>query len=106
MVADNGSCINSTFSFFAIFGLFAGALLLWIQYQLSKLCTDNKIMRILVFLLICLLVNTQFLLGNTMFWIFIFTGLIGLKEDQTIFYKGCIILQRRLKQKNENFMGL
>ena len=106
VVADNGSCINSTFSFFAIFGLFAGALLLWIQYQLSKLCTDNKIMRILVFLLICLLVNTQFLLGNTMFWIFIFTGLIGLKEDQTIFYKGCIILQRRLKQKNENFMGL
>lgn len=99
VVADNGSCINSTFSFFAIFGLFAGVLLLWIQYQLTKLCTANRMMRILIFLLIFLLVNTQFLLGNVFFWIFMFAGLIGSKEDNIIFHKSFIFLKRWLGQK-------
>lgn len=99
VVADNGSCINSTFSFFAIFGLFAGALLLWIQYQLSKICSSNTMVRVLVFLLIILLVNTQFLLGNVVFWIFMFVGLIDAEDESTIFHKSFIFLKRRLNQR-------
>lgn len=73
IVSENGNCTNSTFSMMAIFGLFAGCLFTWLQYLFTKLLSHNKLLKISMLIVLIVMVNTQFLLGNIVFWIFAFT---------------------------------
>lgn len=87
VVAENGACINSNLSYYAIFGVLAGTLLLWIQYQITKLVSNKRLIRILVFIFSLLLVNTQLLYGNIIFWVFLFSAFMNSNDEPTLFQK-------------------
>lgn len=75
-VTQNGAFFNTntTFSIFAVFGVFAGLMHFKLIYNMSTINGKKLISSSLIFLGIFILINTQFLLGNTMFWIFSFSS--------------------------------
>ncbi len=64
---------NSTFSLFAIFGVLVGGISLIYQWIFSGMISRNCFIRSLIVLVLLLLINSQFLLGNTLFWVFLFS---------------------------------
>lgn len=72
---------NSTFSLFAIFGIFVGSLSVWYHYLFTKMISDKIIIKIIMLGAILILVNSQFFLGNCIFWIFIFTPFMDKECD-------------------------
>ncbi|MFR1707969.1 MAG: hypothetical protein ACLSV2_03630 [Clostridium sp.] len=64
---------TSTLSIFAIFGLFSGILHVLFQLEFARKVSSNKLIVALTFIGVMLMINTQFLLGNTLFWVFTFS---------------------------------
>ncbi len=64
---------TSTLSIFAIFGLFSGILHVLFQLKFARKVSSNKLIVALTFIVVMLMINTQFLLGNTLFWVFTFS---------------------------------
>jgi len=71
----NGDTINSSVSLVAHFGILVGILLVSLQVKFSKIITDNFWIKIIVIILLELLISTQYLLTNQIFWIFVFSPL-------------------------------
>lgn len=96
---------NSTMSIFSIFGIIVGTLHIWYIYVFTGRSSNKKSIRILLSLLILLLINSQFLLGNTMFWIIMFSvfmlGKDSDKECEELEIK--ILLNRMMVIKNKIF---
>lgn len=77
---------NSSISIFAIFGFFVGALHLFYLYIFSERVSNNKIIRGMVILIFLLLFNSQFLLGNIVFWIVIFSAFMRVEDKELYNY--------------------
>ncbi len=75
-VVQNGPIYNTntTFSTLAMFGVFVGIMKLKLFYELSKKIDGKLDIVIATFFSFIVLINTQFLLGNSMFWILIFSS--------------------------------
>jgi hypothetical protein len=72
---------NTTISVFAIFGIFTGALHVWFQYLFAKMISDRNTIKLLMLIALILMINSQFLLGNSGFWIFTFS-IFMIGEDE------------------------
>lgn len=87
-VVQNGPVhnTNTTFSILAMFGIFACIIKLKLFYNLSKKVDERLDMIIVVFISFMILVNTQFLLGNAMFWILMFSSYM-IESDSEYYIK-------------------
>ena len=97
---------NSSFSLFAIFGSFIGIIHLILFYMLSQKSSKNIIVNILVFIILIISINTQFLIGNSLFWIIMFTPFMESRDTISLkFISITNILQflSKIKQKVDRY---
>lgn len=74
---------NSTLSIFAIFGVIVGFLHVYFLYVLTAKVSNNKKIRIAVLIIMFMLINSQFLIGNTMFWVITFSVFMISEENDS-----------------------
>ena len=72
---------NTTINMFAIYGIIAGIVHLILLYLFVKKLEQPKIVTILIFIILIISINTQFLIGNVVLWIFMFSYFM---RDKTI----------------------
>ncbi len=76
---------NSGLSIFALYGIFPGVLYLIYQYMFVSKISSSVVIKVLGMVLLLIITNTQFLLGNTMFWIITFS--VFMMEKQKLDFK-------------------
>ena len=88
----SGDNTNSLFSLFAIFGVFTGILTTILHYRMAKMISKNKIINIVIFTILIMITNTQFLIGNSLYWIILFSVLMknrsSVHSKEIVRYKG------------------
>ncbi len=72
---------NTTINMFAIYGLLTGVIHIMLIYLLIKKMKQPKSVSALIFIIFIVAINTQFLIGNSVLWIVMFSCFM---EDKTI----------------------
>ena len=80
IVTEETENTNSIFSIFAIFGVLAGTLMIKMWWTFTRYISKNLISRILILGSFLIAISSQFLLGNVIFWVIVFSQYMK-KED-------------------------
>lgn len=73
VLSDSSYSIACTFGLFALFGLLGGVFHIISFWLVAQKASDKILMHLIIFGLVLLMFNTQFIIGNPIFWIFSFS---------------------------------
>lgn len=92
---------STTMSIFAIYGFLIGFFHLYLHFKFTSWITNIMIVRLLVFIGVVLLINNQFLLGNSIYWIFSFSFFF--LSDTTYSHETNTIMPPEVKLRKVDF---